>query len=408
MGSLVLACAVLFSGAVAADESEVSWVQRDTLTGDWGGFRDRLMAKGVSFDLGFSEYYQGMFSGSGDDDFDWGGRADVLVNFDTEKLGLWKGGGLHTHLTYRFGDLPAFRGGALWPVSTGSILPLGEKDRVVASSIYLSQRFGGSTSLLLGKINALDLLANDPFYGGWSNHRFMNLALVAPPSGVVPPVIMGAVLNHRISPYTLNFMLFDSQDRTGDYWPDDLFSDGVNMSLGLSWAGEAFGRPTSVGLSGTYSTEEKLDLSEIALPPDLRTGTKEGSYNISLQGSPLILTSSTNPGRGLGIYGKAAIADGNPNPIRGSFSGGVAGHYIVPGRSRDSFGIGYFYYDLSDELQSAVAPLAAFGNEQGVETFYNLAATPWSRITADLQWIRPASSDNDDAWIGGLRATVVF
>lgn len=391
-----------------AEQAQPGFMQRDTLTGNWGGARDQLVEKGVKLDLEFTEYYQGMFSGDGNDDFESGGRGDILGSFDTTKLGLWGGGGLHTHLTYRFGDLSAFRGGALWPVSTGSILPLDEKDRLAATSIYLSQRFGDSASMLIGKINAVDLLAGDPFFGGWGNHRFMNLAFVAPPSGVVPPVIMGGVFNYRTAPYTLTFMVFDPLDRTGDYWPDDLFSEGVNLLLGGTWAGKVFGRPSSVGLTGTYSTEDKVDLGDIVLPPDLRTETKDGSYNISISMSHLLLESDAHPGKGLGIYGKAAVADGNPNPIKMSFIGGFAGHRLVPGRPDDVFGIGYFYYDFSDDLKSAVQPLLNFDHEQGIEIFYNLAVTPWFRVAADLQWIQPANSDNDNAWIGGLRANIRF
>ncbi|MCP4260029.1 MAG: carbohydrate porin [Planctomycetes bacterium] len=399
---------VTSSDTVVPEQTQGSLLTQETLTGDWGGLRDQLAEKGIKLDIEFTEYYQGMFSGTGYDDFDFGGRADALVNFDTKKLGLWDGGGFHTHLTYRFGGLPASRGGALWPVSTGSILPLGEEDNLVASSLYVSQRFGDSGSLLLGKINAVDLLANDPFYGGWGNHRFMNMALVAPPSGVLPPVIIGAISNYRIAPFTLTFMVYDPHDRTGDYWPDDLFSDEVNLSLGATWTGNVFERPSSINLTGIYSTEDKVDLSEIALPPDLQTETEDGAYNVSLKISHLLLESPIQSGQGLGLYGKAAIADGNPNPIEASFSGGIAGHRIVPGRPHDVFGIGYFFYDFSEDLKNAISPLLNFDNEQGVEIFYNLAVTPWFRVTADLQWIDPALDANDHAWIGALRTNVKF
>jgi porin len=179
------------------------------------------------------------------------GRADGFLNLDTAKLGLWLGGGLNTHFEWRSGDVAAYRGGALWPVNSGAALPLGDPEEIVASSIYLTQRFGDSTSLMLGKINAVDLLAGDPFFGGWGIHRFMNLAFVAPPSGVVPPVIMGGILSHRFSPYSLTLMVFDPDDRTGDYTPHGLFSDGVNISLSGAWAGALFGRSTNVSLTGT-------------------------------------------------------------------------------------------------------------------------------------------------------------
>lgn len=378
---------------------------RATLTGDWGGSREQLAENGVGFSFELTEFYQGMLSGTGDDSFDDGGRADSLINLDTEKLGLWNGGGVNFHLTYRYGSLKGSRGGALSPVSTGSILPLDKKDELTASSIYLSQNFGETGNLLIGKINAIDLLANDPFFGGWGIHRFMNLALVAPPSGVLPPVIVGAIVNYQIAPVRLTFMVYDPNDRTSDT-TDDLFSDGTTVSLGATWAGDISGRASSINVTGIYSDEEADDVTELLLPPDQRSNTKKESYNLSLKVSHLLLESSTAPGKGLGIYAKAALADGNPNIIDSSFKGGIAGHHIVPNRPDDSFGIGYFYFNFSNELQRAVAPVADFQNEQGVEIFYNIAVAPWLNISTDLQWVEPANNDNEDAWVGGLRANL--
>jgi porin len=121
-----------------------------------------------------------------------------------------------------------------------------------------------------------------------------------------------------------------------------------------------------------------------------------------------VASSATVPGKGLGLYAKAAIADGNPNPIRGSFVGGIAGHAIVPGRPLDYVGVGYFFYNFSNELQDAVAQLGDFDDEQGIEAYYTLAVTPWLRLTADLQWVDPATGANKSMWVGGLRARLAF
>ena len=388
---------------------------RDTLTGDWGGLRSDLAELGIGIDLSMTSYYAGIFSGGVvDDAFDFGHRADAFVNFDFEKLGLWEGGGFRTHLESRFGEATSRsfpRSGGIWPPNTGVVVPLGAPERLVATSLYLTQRLGDSTNLMLGKINALDLLAADPFFGGWGRDRFTNIAFVAPPSGVVPPTIMGAILSHRAGSFSYTFMAFDPDDRTNDYWPDDLFSNGVNLSAAATWSGKVAERSSSVGISATYSTKESVDLSDFLLPPDLRSGTEEGAYNISLSFSHLLYELPDQPGKGFGIYGKAATADGNPNPIQGSFVGGFAGHGIVPHRPNDSFGIGYYYYNLSNQLQSAFSvldPVFAIKDEQGIEVFYNLAVTPWFRLTADVQWIDPARAALPHAWVGGLRASVTF
>ena len=266
--TLLFFCNYSVKAQEETDDEKTKFLKQERMTGNWGGLRNKLTETGISTDFEFTGYYQGLMAGDGYDDFDFGGRFDALINFTK----LWKGGAFHSHLTFNFGEMPAWRGGALWPASTGSILPLGGKDELVASSLYFSQRFGTSTSILLGKINAVDLLAKDPFYGGWGNHRFMNLAFVAPPSGVVPPVIMGAIVNQQIKQYTLTFMVFDPDDRTQEYLPDDLFSNGVNLSLGATWSGKILERSTKIGVSGTVSTKDQTDFSQIVLPIDTVTG----------------------------------------------------------------------------------------------------------------------------------------
>lgn len=407
VGSVLALALALPVSAFATDGDSI--LTRSTLSGDWDGARTTLAGQGVAIRLEATGFYQGMFSGSGKQDWGTAGRGDAWIDFDSTKLGLWGGGGLMTHVEYRGGELTSGRGGALWPVNTAVALPTGQPEELVATSIYFTQRIGDSTNLLVGKINAVDLLAGDPFFGGWGIHRFLNLAFVAPPSGVLPPVIMGAVVSYRDAPFSYTAMVFDPNNQTGNYSLNHLFSDGVNVSLSGKWSGALDGRATSVALTGIYSTKDGADLSQIVLPPNLQTSSKEGSWNVNVQFGHLLVESETLRGQGFGVYGKAAIADGNPNPIRGSFAGGFAAHGVIPGRPLDSFGVGYYYYKFSRELQDIRNPLIGeFGSEQGLEVYYKLAVTPWFRLSADLQMLDPALQAAKRATVGGLRLNLVF
>jgi porin len=124
--------------------------------------------------------------------------------------------------------------------------------------------------------------------------------------------------------------------------------------------------------------------------------------------SHLLVESAVVRGKGLGAYAKAAIADGNPNPIKRSFVGGIAGHAVVPGRPLDYFGVGYFYYDFSDELQDAAVPVGSFKDEQGIEAYYTFVPAPWLRLSANLQRVDPANGAKPAVWLGGVRARVEF
>ena len=195
----------------------VSLRDRERLTGDWGGARSGLSARGIAVQFEVTGFVQGMMSGTGDDNTEPGGRIDALVNFDTARLGLWRGSGFRTHVETAFGDMPAFRSGAVIPMHAATMLPLGTRDEVVATSLYFTQQFGRTASLMVGRINVVDLLADDPFFGGWGIHRFDNIAFVAPPSGLLPPVIVGGLLAVARAPWTYTFMVYDPNDMTAEY-----------------------------------------------------------------------------------------------------------------------------------------------------------------------------------------------
>jgi porin len=377
------------------------------LTGDWGGARTSLAQSGVSLRGDVTGYVQGQIAGTGDKVWDAFGRYDAFADLDFGRMGLVEGLGFHAHGEGRFGQGQSNFGGQLWPSNAGAALPLGGES-FAATSLYFTQALGKRTILMLGKINAVDLLASDPVFGGWATQRFQNIVFVAPPSGVVPPTIMGGILVHKGTPISLTVMVFDPEDRTRDYFPGDLFETGINISVGGTWSGAIAGRASSIGVTSTVTTKRGADFEDILAPPGLETDDLKGSYNIALQITHRLADSSQVKGKGLDLAMKVATADGNPNIIRSSFILGLAGHGMVKGRPHDSFGVGGFIYNFSNVLQDSVDPLVNFNDEQGVELWYSLALTPWFKLTADAQYVNVARADADPAFISGLRANIAF
>jgi porin len=370
-----------------------------------------MEAAGLKLDLEWTMFYQGLVSGSGPKTFEFGSRLDGFVKLDTGKLGLWNGGGLITHLEYRSGELPGSLGGTFFPTNSGMEFPSDSPDTLVATSLYLAQRFGDRTTLLIGKINALDLLENDLFFGGWGIHRFMNAVFAAPPSGLVPPVFMGAIGSYRFESASVALWIYDPVDRTNEYWPSDLFKNGVTFYLTPSWATTMAGRPTTFSLTGIYTTKSGVDFSEISndYQAGLEPSTKEGSYSVGFQLSHLLHVDPANSRKGWGVHVKGAFSDGNPNYVRRSIIAGIGGTGLFRGRELDSFGLGYFYYDLSDNLQDALSPTRErFGDEQGGELYYSYAVTPWLFASGDLQYIHPPRNSLENAFIAGLRVNIRF
>ena len=66
-----------------------------------GGARSSLADKGVTLDLRYTSFYQGLVSGTGKQDFNYGGKVDAFINFDSGKMGLWEGGGFRSHVEFK-------------------------------------------------------------------------------------------------------------------------------------------------------------------------------------------------------------------------------------------------------------------------------------------------------------------
>jgi porin len=407
------AAAILLLPAIPAAAQEantsetISAAETDNAPEKPASLSAALGLPGVSPRLDVTAFTQAMVSGDGNKDARFTGRADLFVDFSSKGLGLWEGTLLRTHTELRANNRGAGSfGGALWPSNVGAVLPL-TGEGIELTSFYIVQSLGPKTNLIAGKVNAVDLLASDPFFGGWATKRFQNIAFVAPPSGVVPPTIMGTILTHQVGSVGLTAMVFDPEDRSGDYWVDALFSTGVNLSFGGTWQGTMGGRKTSIGLTLAGSTSRGQDFEDILAPPDLATSTKKGSYNIALQLGHSLTMRDKGPGS-LGLYAKVAIADGNPNLIQSSIVGGLAGQGLFAGRPNDRFGLGGYFYNFSDVLQDVTAPLLEFDDELGFEAWYSFPILPNADLAFNAQLIDPASGQRSNALLLGARLNLHF
>lgn len=77
-------------------------------------------------------------------------------------------------------------------------------------------------------------------------------------------------------------------------------------------------------------------------------------------------------------------------------------------RPRNSFGVGYFYYEYSDDLIDTAAPLVDINYEQGLEAHYSYAVTPWLVATIDLQYIATVYDNSENAFVAGFRSNIRF
>jgi porin len=195
-----------------------------------------------------------------------------------------------------------------------------------------------------------------------------------------------------------------------------MFARGVVLIPDLTIRADFLGRPGKFNFGGTWSSARYRSFDPAAylsIPPALilddRFAPKEtGSWSLYANFYQAIWVDEDNEARNWGVFGQFGISDGNPNPIRFVANGGIGGRSMIPGRTFDTFGIGYFYLGLGSDFKALARPILPQGDEFGGELFYNVAITPWSRLTFDLQIAQPSTSRFAPVIIPGLRFQLLF
>ena len=392
-----------------------SLFDRSTMTGDWGGARDALAAQGITVAPSFTQFYQGPTAGNTNHTFDYGDKADLFINIDGEKVGLWRGFSIQIHGEYNFGLTPGEVGGTSIPNNTAMSFPVQNQSGGDLSSVFFSQRFGPNFTIVAGKMNMFDFYASGhQFNGGRGIESFWNTAFVGPPSGTVPVSAFGMIASYKMDPLTFTGMVYDPHDalnRTGFEHP---FSQGVTFRGSTDLSSKLLGLPRTDGLAFAVSSEKGTDFSSLPYANSLTAPAfsrvlardflteglfgerstipteKSGRFWVGYSFEQTVWRSLANPTKSWGLFGQTAMSDGNPNSLQWSVLGGIGGTSPLSGRADDKFGVGFFYYGYSNELKSHLEPVVQLGDEYGAEVFYNFAITKWFKVTADAQAIAPA------------------
>ncbi|MCA9070386.1 MAG: carbohydrate porin, partial [Planctomycetaceae bacterium] len=144
--------------------------------------------------------------------------------------------------------------------------------------------------------------------------------------------------------------------------------------------------------------------------PTVPVASQSGSWSLYWNGAQYLHVDDKDPSKGWGLFARAAVADYETNPIRYFLSAGIGGNSMIPGRQSDTFGIGWYLGYTSSAIDSVLTSffLGKIGDSQGVEAYYNVAVTPWLRITPDLQVIIPERKAIDTAVVTGIRGQIIF
>lgn len=384
--------------------------QRPALTGDWGGARQKLMDKGVRFDLSLTQTYQGNVAGGTRNTAYYQGGLRYDLSLDTTYMGLWPGGMLKIRGETRYGKSNNFHTGSLMPVNTDSLYPVPEQDTTSLSELYYVQFVAPQLGFTVGRIS---LRLNTPFTGDETT-QFMNTAFFVPPIlGTTFPLTTTAagVVALPTKWLTITTLVLDSEGAANvtGFDPDTVFSQGTSVFQMVQATIKPFGLTGHQGLLWTWSDKNRVAFQQNAFaivesilqgaPPVLNRSPDD--WTVVYTFDQYVYTKPDKPREGIGFFGYYGVGPAVVNPIRANYSIGIGGQGMIPTRGKDTYGIAYYYLNLSDNLPRAIRTRAE--DEQGVELFYNIAVTDWLHITPDLQIIDPARKSVGTDWVLGVR-----
>jgi porin len=390
---------------------------RPNLLGDWDGERNELAKKGITFEVDVTQVFQGNVRGGKKTSGAWGysGSADYWLIIDTQRMGLWPAGLITIHGETIFGNSPFEDVGSIMPVNFDALLPQPDPGLTTLSQVYLTQFFSKEFGIIVGKVDPTGL-ADKNVFANDEKTQFLNTAFRA------NPVLF------LYAPYTT--MLASFVYLPNDWLTISGFAADNNGSVTRSGFDTAFHTPTGtavgtecelkvrpwglngnqrfgIGYSNKNFTKLKQDPRTIIPPGGSGLATDDSDYVLWYNFDQYFYVEKDDPTQGIGIFGRYGYTTGEVNPVQGFYSLGVGGKGICQGRDNDTFGLGYYYVDLSNDLPGTLN----VSSEQGVELFYNFEITKSVHITPDLQWIiNPGAGfeGRDNALVLGVRLQMSF
>lgn len=391
--------------------------QREHLTGQWGGLRDRWEAAGIDLDLIYTGEVLRNTKGGIDQGSEYLDNIDLTLALDAEKLWGMQGGTLYLYIISNNGGAPGDHVGAAQGVTN-----IEAPSTTKLYEAWYEQGFGdeGQMSLLFGlyDLNAeFDLMP--------SSRLFIN-----PSHGIGPEFSQSGINGPSIFPTTSLGLRFRSSIASHGYllaaiWdgvPGDPGNHhGTHIKLGngdgtlmaieagvnVASAIEEDGRPDGkVGLGFWRYSAEFDDLTETDVHGNpVRRSNNQGLYLLS---EYALTREAEDPMQGLSIFARAGIANDDINPASRYMSLGLI--YTGPFEGRDGDRIGLAAGTLFNG-DKYVALTGADEKEMAIELTYSAIIAPWLAVQPGLQYNilkPPADPEMHNSLLVGMRFEIAF
>ena len=349
--------------------------------------------------------------------FQYGLKLDYFGTIEAEKLLGWEGFYVNLHGESRFGASINQNVGSMVPANFALEFPAPSGNASALTNMQIEQFLGPNLAITLGKLNAADGVNIHPFLGGNGLNRFANEAFVLSPiyGRTISYSTPGAGFSYlRDHDPVFTFIVLDTSGRPDTPGLGRMFRNGATMFGHLRIPVLFFDRPGHQSLEGTYATGKFSPFSPddyiiLNHRPSQQSALRQtGSWVITYGFDQFLKVDDEDATKGWGVFTNISLADQATNPVRWFLNLGAGGTSPLPGRTEDSWGVGYYFLGTSEVLRQTLGPLSPNGHEQGFECYYNATISPGFILSADIQTIEPALLDARSAFLFGLRAKIEF
>ncbi len=409
-------------GMLPVPDYSGSLTERSHLTGTWGDVRQNMAERGVTMQIDWSEFYQNIVDGGVKETDEFTANLDYRLNLDLMKMGVLPGALITVRAQSRFGDSVNGMTGLLLPVNTYSAFPPssepGDDVDIALTELNWTQYLSDHIGFLLGRITTMK--TSNEFMGGEGKTQFMNFqfsfsgvtAQVAPYSTLAAGIFLAPNENWTITTVLMN--LTDSSTSSG---LND-FSDGTTWSTTIDYLASLNSLPGGGSFAAYYVFNADLaKIGGINIDPNTQTQTREDEdkgWALTWNGWQYFWTEGDAKAvdplngkqdlQGLGGFLSIGIGDKDTNPVAWSIAGGLSGRGSLPGRDADTWGLGYFFNDLTD-MPSDI-PMEDLAH--GLEVYYDIQLMGCTTLTFDVQWVKSAFAHAENSTILGARLNMAF
>jgi porin len=430
-----LCAAALWSHAAAAADSSIAppsavlgsdFLEREKLTGDWGGARTRLEDAGLSFEATFTGDFSANLSGGLKKGKGFSGLLQLGAELDLEKLVGWKGGSFYAGAYF-------IRGHGLTTYEVGNLLTMSniefDHSNRLGEVFFKQELLDDRLAIKIGQLAAdgdfatsdtAGLFVNSTF--GWPGLMGVDLYSGGPAYPVPTPGVHVAYAFDDA--WSIQAGLYNGdpagRDDKNDHNLDFPVNDGAFAIGELAYAYKP--AEGSGGLPGTYKVGAWYNSLHF---DDLRRDVRhKGDYALYgvidqtvWQGGDLKDPSPASAS----VFARAVLApQQDRNLIDYYFDVGFNLKGMTPGRPDDVFGVAFAYAHISKEQRRLDRfngdPLHS--SEMVIEASYQAQLAGWFKLQPFAQYVvRPGGGDPDpdrpnrrlkNATILGFRTQVDF